>query len=74
VLCIEFFGCWDRQIQVQLLRDRSLRPRRLREFIDLLERQAGGPRFDAKDEPVLATRVRPARDRRIVPWTVLEPE
>jgi hypothetical protein len=72
VLSVEVLQCWDCQIQVQLLRDRPLRPRRLRKVIGLLESQAGSARRVVQDEPVLAVGVWGTRDRGLVPLAVSE--
>ena len=59
------------QVQVHLLRHRAVRPGRLRQLRNLLEREADRARGVLQDQPVLARRVGLARGRGLITRPVL---
>jgi hypothetical protein len=64
----------DRGVQVQLLRDRAVRPRRLGQLPDLLKRQRRAAGRARQDQPVLPVRVRLAGRGRLIVRAVPQAE
>jgi hypothetical protein len=63
-----------RGVEVQLLRDRAVRPRRTGQLSDLLERQRRAAGRARQDQPVLPVRVRLAGPRRLIARAVPQAE
>ena len=64
----------DREIQMQLLRDRPFWPGGRRQLGDLLESQAIRPGSVPQHQPVLPLQIGPSRWGRLITWPVVQAE